>query len=364
MKNKTNAQLILAVFAVSAFLILIINRISVKKENLLTDRVETKNIKSQILTNGKIASQNEAVLHFQTGGKLTYLSVKEGDSVGEGQTIASLDTYALQRQLTAALNNYRSNRDTFDQSKDNIDSGVLAGQQKYNLDVPNKVNISGQFEVDVINNMIKRIADQNQASLDNSVINVELANYAMQLSSLTAPFDGIIVHEDVNQAGVNVTPLTSFIMIDPSVLVFRAQVKEQDIDFINVGSPATLSLNGDGNKYTGYVSKIYPEKLTLPTGGNYYNVDIVSPDLKNTHYAQAGSTQIQSNVSGLTKLVLAWTILNGQEIWVDENGKAVLRKVKIGKHHGGFTEIISGLGSNDKIIIDPQSVIRDKYKLL
>ena len=38
-----------------------------------------------------------------------------------------------------------------------------------------------------VNDAIKRIVDQNQASLDNSVINVELANYALQLSRLTSP---------------------------------------------------------------------------------------------------------------------------------------------------------------------------------
>ena len=42
---------------------------------------------------------NQAVLNFQMGGKLTYLPFKEGDVVSQGQTIASIDSYALQKSL-------------------------------------------------------------------------------------------------------------------------------------------------------------------------------------------------------------------------------------------------------------------------
>lgn len=364
MKNKTTILFIFAVLLASLSIISVVNKLGSKKENLKTGSVTIKNVESKILANGKIASQNEATLHFQTGGKLTNLTAKEGDTVYQGQTIANLDTYALQRQMTAALNNYRSTRDSFDQTKQNTTNGVAVGQQRYSLEVANKANLSGQNEVDIIGDMIKRLVDQNQANLDNSVISVELANYALQLSSLTAPFNGVVVHEDVNQAGVNITPATAFMVIDPSAFVFRTQVNEQDVDYINTGSEVSISLNGDSKKYAGSVLKIYPEKITLSTGGNVYNVDIASPDFKNVHYAQAGSVQIKSNTSGETKLVPVWTVLNGQQVWVDEGSQIQLKNIRVGKKHGDYIEVLSGLNENDKIIINPKSVIQNKYNLL
>ena len=46
--------------------------------------------------------------------------------------------------------------------------------------------------------------------------NVDLANYALQLATLTSPINGVLLHEDVNTAGVNISPVTTFIVADPA----------------------------------------------------------------------------------------------------------------------------------------------------
>jgi multidrug resistance efflux pump len=197
---------------------------------------------------------------------------------------------------------------------------------------------------------------------DTAQLNVELANYALQLSSLTAPFNGTVIHEDVDTVGVNVTPLTSFLVIDPNALIFRAYVNEQDIDYVGIGSAAKINLNGSKKTYSGFVSKIYPEKVTIG-GQNVYKVDITS-DLKGTIYAQAGSVEITSNAPANAKLVPRWTVLNGQEIWVKDGNVAKLKTVEIGKTHGDYIEIVHGLLDNERVIVNPRSVIQNKYTIL
>lgn len=326
--------------------------------------VSVKTIDSEILADGAITSDNEVVLHFQTGGKLTYLPFKEGDSVTVGQTIARLDTYALQRQLSQALNTYKTTRDTFDQTEDNANSGVLQGQEKYTLDVTNKSGISGQDETNVIGTMVQRIVDQNQANLNSSVVNVELANYALQLASLTTPISGVITQEDVKSAGVNVTPLTTFVIDDPTQLVFRANVLENDIDFIALGQPATIKTSG-GKTYQGTVSKIYPEKVTLPTGDKAYQVDVTPNSVLGERMInEAGSVLIQSTLGQGVILIPTWTILDKKYVWVDDDGQAVMKTVTVGQEHGNLTEITAGLTSSDKVIENPESLIAKKYKLL
>ena len=81
-----------------------------------------------ITANGFVTAQNRATLNFQTSGKLSYLPYKEGDTVTAGRTIARLDTYALNRQLSLALNNYRATRNTFDQTQQNSQDNVLKTQ--------------------------------------------------------------------------------------------------------------------------------------------------------------------------------------------------------------------------------------------
>lgn len=366
MKKLLNIKYITSVLFLSVILIIATSVFAGGKENTKTESVVVRSVSSTVLADGKIASQNEAKLQFQTGGKLTYLPFKEGDSVSSGQVIASIDSYVIQKQFQAALNNYRSVRDTFDQTKDNTQNDVQRGIQKYSLEVTNRGGFSGQPEEDIINDMVKRIVDQNQANLDNSVINVELSNYAMQLASLTSPIDGIIVHEDVTVPFVNITPATSFLIIDPNSLVFRAYISEQDIDFVGVGAQATIRLNSNSEKsFTGKVVKIYPQKTTLSNGRSVYQADIESDELKGQgHYDEAGSVQIASNVVGETKLVPAWTILDNQYLWVEKDGKKNLKKIKVGKNHGDFTEVLGGLDTGEQVIVNPESVVKDHYSIL
>jgi multidrug efflux pump subunit AcrA (membrane-fusion protein) len=311
-----------------------------------------------------VTAQDQARLNFQTPGKLVYLPFKEGDNVYQGQTIAQLDTYQLQRQLTAALNTYRATRDTFDQTQANVADSVTKAQQTYPYDYYTRAGLTGSADDTAISDAIKRIADQSQASLDNSVINVELVNYALQLSTLTSPLHGIILHEDVTVPGINITPATTFIVADPDTMVFRANVPTENIYYISEGSTVTLAIDGIQNKLSGTVVKIYPSKVILPGGQAVYQVDIASDDLKKqAKLDETGRAMISTN-SEHVALVPAWTVLGGKYIWIDNNGTPELRQVTAGKIHGSEIEITGGLSPDDQIIIDPKFIPSLKYQLL
>jgi len=326
-----------------------------------TTTTSVRFVNSTITADGSVTAQDQAKLNFQTAGKLTYLPFKEGDKVLQGQTIAQIDSYALQRQLATALNNYKIARDNFDQTQANGNSGVLKGSQEYTLQVLNR----GGFQMsDVIGDVVKRILEQNQANLNNSVINVELANYALQLSTLTSPIQGIITHEDVSVSGMNITPATTFTVADPDSMVFRANVPTVNIYYVSEGSAVTLSIDGIQNKINGVIVKIYPSKVILPSGEAVYQVDIESEDLKKqAKLDQTGTTIISTNSENVA-LVPAWTVLAGKYIWVDTNGTPDLKQVTAGKIHGNEIEITQGLSLADKIIIDPKIIISHKYKML
>lgn len=360
MKNKLNT--ILIVIFITLVIVLGIEvafRSKAYTKNPITTEIAVKKIDQQIAADGIITSQNEASLSFQTGGKLVSLPFKEGDSVHQGQTIAQLDTYQLQRQLTAALNTYRSTRDTFDQTQQNSQDNQLQSTQ-----IP-LTNNAEMEKSNAINDAVKRIVDQNQANLDNSVINVELANYALQFSTLTSPINGIIVHEDVTQPFVNITSATTFKIADPTNIVLRVNVPESDIDFVSLNAPSIIKLNGIDTIFQGIVTKIFPQKKTLATGEQAYQVDIQSDQLKSVaKLDQSGTVLITSNLGQNFKLIPAWSVLGHEYVWVMENGKKVLKKVQVGQTHGNDIEIINGLTPEDKVIVDPQSIAGPNYQML
>jgi RND family efflux transporter MFP subunit len=329
--------LAVAIFAFGIVSLFVLN----PKETIQTQPASAKEVSPEITADGSVTSANIASLHFQTGGKVVALYAKEGDKVYAGQSIAQLDTYILQQQLTAALNTYRSTRDSFDQ--------VHADKQ----DV-------------AISDTIKRIFDQNQATLDNTTANVAIANYAVQLATLTTPISGVVTHEDITTANVNITPTTTFVVADPQTLVFNANVPQYQIDFVHVGSRARIQLDGlHGRQYAGTITKIYPQKVTLANGQQVYKVEITADGLvNNAALDQTGSATITSDTTRGVFLIPAWAIVNHQYVWVSENNKPTLKKIIIGNAHGSDYEVKSGLKENDEVIVNPQSIASQKYILL
>ncbi len=335
----------------------------IRSVNITTETVQPKQISNQILAKGNIRSQNEANLHFATGGKLTYLGFKEGDKVYKGQTVASLDTYTIQRQLQAALNTYRSARDTFDQMQENNQNNILRAQQTYPYDLYKQAYLGGSEKDVAINNAVKRILDQSQATLDNSVIQVELAHYAYTLATLTSPINGVLIHQDVNTPNLIVSPQASFIIVDPQTYIFRAQIAEEDMPYMQTGLAATVKLNGqEKTNYQGTVIKIYPERMTLPTGENVYQVDVASDQFTaDLNYQQGGVATININSEQPVTLVPSWLVLGGNQVWVMEDGKPVLKLVETGQVNGQYTEILSGISENDQLITEPENLINHDY---
>ncbi len=329
-----------------------------------TEDISIKNAGFEILADGIVTTQNKVDLHFQTGGKLTYLPLKEGDRVYQGQTIAALDTYALQRQLQIAANTYQISKNGNDQTQENNQAGVVEGQQRLSLDTTNKNTYPNITEAKIVSDAVARIVDNNALSQNTAQMNVDLANYAIQLATLTAPFPGILTHEDVTSPSINVTSQTTFTLQDPDTTVFRANISQNDIDFVDIGAHAIIKLGGNSKTYNGIIIKIYPTKMTLADGSKVYQVDIQSDNIKaGAKLDQAGSVVIKSNTRTHVMLVPSWLILGNQYVWTLVNNAPILKKVNIGKSHGNLIEV-SGLSDSDKLILNPNVIASKKYTIL
>lgn len=367
--KRAITYLIVAILVIDALVFLVVQTQQTNSKEAINSAqsAAVKKVDSQIVVDGTVTAQDQATLHFQTGGKLVSLPLKEGDRVSEGQTIAQLDTYTLQRQLTQALNSYRSTRDTFDQAQQNQGKNITQINQGGQLNFYGHVTSNygtDQGDTNYLNQVAQRIVDENQANLDNSVISVEISNYALQMASLTSPLTGVVTHEDVSIAGQNVTPLTSFVVADPSSKMFRANIPATDIDFVTEGMNASIILDGMPNRINGTVVKIYPSKVTLADGEQVYQVDIQSDQITSkAKLDQGGTAIIMTNAQNVT-LIPAWTVLAGKYVWVTNNGKPILRTIIVGKTHGDQIEVTRGLMDTDRVITDPKLIPSNDYQLL
>lgn len=292
----------------------------------------------QITLAGSIDSDNSANLRFQSSGQLTWLGVKVGDRVKKWQSLASIDKKDLEKQLQISLNNYLTNRSTFEDTQDEYKTT----KEKY-----------------LLTDEIKRILDRTQNSLNNSVINYEISSLALRYASLTSPINGVVTAIDQNNAGININPTNfSITVIDPNSIFFKSEIDQETVPKINPGQKATIKLDSFSGQtidseityisfvpVAGQTSTVYQLKFKLPLVNNDMTYRIgMDGDVS---LVLAKSDQ---------NLTLPTESINSDEkgIYVfqkDNQNKLVKTYIKTGIETDTLTEILEGINENDQIII-------------
>lgn len=187
--------------------------------------IKRENLKEVLTLSGEIDAEEKATLKFQTSGRLAWVGVKEGDFVKKYQVIASLDQRDLKNRMTKYLNTYAVQRNTFEQGKDD--------------------NLSNQNDLSQsIRDEAKRVLENNQYNLNNTVLDVEYQNLSLEYVNLWTPVEGIVTHVSVPFAGVNITPAgADFEVVNPKTLFFSVSAEQGDIINLQEGAVGDISFD-------------------------------------------------------------------------------------------------------------------------
>jgi HlyD family secretion protein len=317
----------LFVLAVIILVLFIGNRGARNNKLITTQQIEKKEIVSEVSSSGIVKSQNQTDIKFQAGGQIAYINVKQGDHVTKYQTIASLNTQLLQKNLQEQLNLYSSQRTTFDDTQNSQKNQV-------------------------IDDTLKRIAQRSQFSLDNTVINVELQDLAIKFSSVYSPIEGYVVTDPKIYVGSNVLPSETIVTVaDLSKLIFVSQVEETEIGKIQQGQEARIALDAFPNQnIDATVESIAPSSVTTSTGSTAFEV----------RFALTADTKYKIGMNGTANVVLqkapmvitvpTEAVLDDNTVWI-KNGKTFQnKKVEKGIESDTEVEITSGLNEDDTVV--------------
>lgn len=244
-------------------------KVEIKKEVPFVEEEKT------ISASGKIKARKIANLTFQTSGLLSWIGVKEGDYVQKWQGIASLDRRELEKKLARYLNLYMTNRWDFEQLQDDYRDE----KERY-----------------LLTDAMRRILEKAQFSLNNAVIDVEIADLALKLATISTPIEGIVTRVDTPNPGVNVTPASAtFTVVDPSSVYFSANVDEADVGKVKVGQKAKITLDSYPEEvFEGKVEIIDFVATTTAAGGTAFQVEISLPQNESLKFrvGMNGDTEI------------------------------------------------------------------------
>lgn len=194
---------------------------------------------------GTLQPEVEATVRAQASGTVLEALAQPGETVRAGQTIARIDTAALNEGLTsarAAVNTARSGL-------------ILAQREEERQRILAEAGIVPARNVETARQQVVAARGQlAQAEAQLSTVREQLGN-----TRVIAPFTGVVSDKPVN-AGDVVQPGTAiYTIVDPSSLELEASVPAEQIAALHPGSPVEFQVNGfPGRVFRGRIDRINP----------------------------------------------------------------------------------------------------------
>lgn len=312
---------------------------------IATQKIARENLTQVVSVSGAVAAKSSANLSFPIGGTISWVGVKQGDTVVAGQTVATLDSRTALKNLQSSLIAYSIARNTFDQTAQN--NGGINQQAALNA---------------ASNDTIKRILLNNQNNLDQAVNSVELSDLARQQSMLNTPISGIVSTANVTSSGTTAIPgATLFTIVDPTSVVFNMDVDEADIGKIGVGQKVSLTLDAYPNDtITLPVDNIDFVSHTTTNGGNAYTVAVKLGANANYRYriGMNGNADITTAERFNVLTVPLASIVNNNQVYVKTSKGFALKTISLGLQSDTQAEVTAGLSAGDTIALDPVQVTK------
>jgi HlyD family secretion protein len=358
--------------------------------------VENGDIARSVVATGKVQPITEVEVKSKASGIVTKLDTDINQNVHTGQVLAHLDqeeildqVAAQKAQLAAAEANARSAaaavafdkvaaeapdlpmvEHSYRRSLEMQKDGVLSqqalddSQQKYLAAVNARDKATAQIAVD--------LARQHQTESQVQQAQASLKQLEEQLSytTVTSPIDGVVLSRDV-QVGDAVSSIlvlgstATLVMTlgDTHEVYVKGKVDESDIAKVYLGQAARIKVQSFPNKtFAGRVTKIAPlgvEKDNVTTFEVQISIDNPGGELKANMTANAEIVlEEHKNVLTVPEQAVLYDKDRNASVWVpDSHGKDGHRivPIKIGLSNGSRVEVLSGLKSGDKVVLQQTS---------
>lgn len=306
-----------------------------KKEEKIY-RVAKKNIKEELTFSGKVDADEKVVLRFQTSGRLAWVGVKEGDYVKKYQGIASLDQRDIKNRLDKYLNLYATQRNNFEQGKDDY--------QKTWTTAPDKL----------VADAAKRILENNQYNLNNAVLDVEYQNFSLEYAHLWSPIEGIVTRVETPIAGINITPANAeFEIVNPKTIYFSASADQTEVVKIKEGMRGRITFDAyPDQSIDGEIKTIGFTPKTDETG-TVYEIKVIFKTDKNLKLGMTGDISFVVN-ERKNVIAIPQTLIkkdkSGSYVILKNNNRLIKKYITPGEDIDGEVIIKEGLKAGNIIV--------------
>ena len=293
---------------------------------------------------GQTHAYYEAPIFAQTTGYLKMWYHDIGAKVKAGEVLAEIDTPEVDQELSQA-------KATLAMAKAQLDLATANFHEAQDL-FQRKVTTQRDLDTMQSNYLVL------QSTVDGDADAVRRLQALEDFKFLRAPFDGVVINRstDVGDLIVSGSGKRLFIVDQQDPLRVYVHVPENFARQVQVGTRANLSFDEfPGRLFPATV--VTTSKAVNPSNRTHL-VELHVPNPANELWPGA-YTEVNFHIEsvGSTLQIPANTLLfrNGASAVgvVGADGKVEIRKVQIGKDLGTRLEIVSGVSSTDRLIVNP-----------
>ena len=308
---------------------------SVKSTDVSTVVVNPASFTNYVQIQGKIDAQDNVMAYPQSAGVITAIYVKPGDHVNKGQVIAQLDNSVLNQNIAQAETQVSLYKTLYDRQKNLWDQ---------------KIGTEVQFL-------------QAQTTYQGSLKQVASLRQQADMYRITSPINGSVDQMDLKLGQIASPGATGIRIVNADLLKVKADVPESYASTVNQGDNVII-LFPDAND--SLKTKVTFAAKVIDPASRSFSVEIKLPQNKKLRPNMTAIIKIADYTKKKALSVPINAIQrseSGDYVFVNENGFAKKKIVKVGATYGGKSEIISGLNPGDQLVTVGASEVEDGDKI-
>jgi RND family efflux transporter MFP subunit len=284
---------------------------------------------------GTVESPDRALIAARIDGRVSRIVVREGDRVGAGALLLSIEGNVAADRLTEAIG-----------MRESAAARLRLSEQTYA-----RYQQLRQAEAVTPQEMDRVAAEFEQAreGLKAAEAAVGQARTAVSFTQVTAPYAARVVRREV-EVGSTVLPGTPLLVLDRlGGWQVRIDVPEAEVAGFAVGDALGVEIPSLNRSFPGRVAEIYP---AADPGSRSFQLKVDLPadaPLSAGLFARVGRSAATSATLLVPKAAI---VLRGQltGLYVVEEGVLHFRLVKIGRTVSDRVEILSGLNAGESVV--------------
>ncbi len=299
---------------------------------------------------GTVHASRTAPLAAQVMGVITAVNVREGDTVKQGQVLATIDDV----QPRAAVEQAQAALSAADHELAAAESEQALAQSTFNRmqTLYDKKSLSPQ-EYDEARTRLQSAAarrDTARAGRAQAAAALDQARSHLDYTRVRAPFNGVVTDRRVDPGALAAPGMPLLTVEAGGQYRLEASVDERDLRYVRMGQTVPVTLDAFDGRMNGKVAQIVP---AADPASRSFTVKIDLPANKNLRSGVFGRAAFARGTRQAVLIPQSAVTERGQlqtVYVVGDNKIAMLRYVTLGAAQQDRREVLSGLNAGETVV--------------